>query len=256
MAPGDFASVPPGVIHNPKTLGPHTETFGLITPADWIDFFRYVGEPFDGVLCPEFDERSLREAVMAKMKNATRDYDVSFHPKHQGCEVGEWSSSDETLPESTVPYYLRANTGPRWLLGGVLSRPFITTQQSDGKFAISSIESSAKHEPSVLSQQLRFPKVHHCLCVLEGALKVSLGDGASSTIREGETVFIAANISFSLQFRSKFVRLWSFTSGDGIESLVQEAGTPFKGYVLPDQAETVDQSKVQAACEKLNIVVS
>lgn len=109
---------------------------------------------------------------MAKMKNATKDYDVSFHPKHQGCEVGEWSSSDETLPETTVPYYLRANT------------------------------------------------------------------------------------AFSLRFGSKFVRLWSFTSGDGIESLIHEAGAPFKGYVLPDQAETVDQSKVQAACEKSNIVVS
>lgn len=230
--------------------------FGLITPAEWIEFFRYVAEPYDGVLFPEFDERSLHEMIMNKMKAATRDYDVVFHPRHQGCEVGEWTSSDETIPSSTAPYYLRANAGPRWLLGGVMSRPFITTRQSDGKFAISSIESSSKLEPSVFSRRMTFPKVHHCLSVLEGALEISLGDGASSTIRQGETVFVAANTPFSLRFASKFVRFWSFTSGDGIESLIHEAGTPFKGYIIPDEAEAVDQSRVQAASEKLSIIVS
>ncbi|KAF3000415.1 hypothetical protein E8E14_003267 [Neopestalotiopsis sp. 37M] len=50
---GDFAYVPPGIIHRPKLAGNWTETIGLITPGDWVDFFRFLSEPFDGILADE-----------------------------------------------------------------------------------------------------------------------------------------------------------------------------------------------------------
>jgi len=34
MTAGDFAYIPPTVIHNPEMLGPHTELLGLIAPGE------------------------------------------------------------------------------------------------------------------------------------------------------------------------------------------------------------------------------
>lgn len=241
------------IVHNPQLLGPTTETFGLITPASWLDFFRYIAEKYDGILYPEFDDRNLKEILIPKVMAAKGKYDVHFHPHHQGCEVSEWDADDEKLPDGNLPYYLKANTGPRWLLGGVVSRPFITTKQSAGKFAISSIESSSRYGASVFEKQMVFPKVHHCLSIMEGALEVTVEDLAPCVLREGETIFVAAGTPFSLKFASKFVRVWSFTSGDGIEALVHDAGKPYEGYAIPDSPSVVEEDLLEKAREKLGV---
>ncbi|KAK7509523.1 cupin domain protein [Phyllosticta citriasiana] len=253
MGPGDFGYVPPHIIHNPQLLGPATETFGLITPASWLNFFRYVAEKYDGILYPEFDDRNLKEILIPKIMAAKGQFDVHFHPHHEGCAVSEWDADDEKLPNGSLPYYLRANTGPRWLLGGVLSRPFITTRQSAGKFAISSIESSSRYGSSVFDNKMTFPSVHHCLSIVEGALEVTVEDLTPCVLREGETIFIAAGTPFALKFASKFVRVWSFTSGDGIEAFVHEAGEPWKGYAIPDSAGAVDEAALEKVREKLGV---
>jgi hypothetical protein len=157
------------------------------------------------------------------------------------------------LPKDSSPYFLRSNTGPRWMAGGVMSRPFITTAQSAGKFAISSIESSSTYGKTIFSQSLKFKDVDHCLCVCEGALVVKLNGTGEETVREGETVVIPAGQSFTLEFASRYVRVISFTSGDGIESLIQKVGAPYKGAVLPDEAPELDESGLDKVFQELVI---
>ncbi|KAL2856290.1 RmlC-like cupin [Aspergillus pseudodeflectus] len=256
MGPGDFAYVPPGIVHNPELLGPHTETYGLITPGDWIDFFRYISEPYEGILVPETDNRDLKSILIPKVMAAKGKFDVVFQPNYVPPELGEWDKDDERLPEGQAPFYLRANTGPRWMLGGVLSRPFITTAQSNGVCAISSIESSSVYgEDSVLSKVMTFAKVDHCLAVQEGTLGVRLEGKEEVTIREGETVVVPAGQAFSLHFRSRFVRVWSFTDGDGIESLVQRAGQAFEPVVLPETAGGWDAAVVRDVAMDLGLEI-
>ncbi|CRK31426.1 hypothetical protein BN1708_005429 [Verticillium longisporum] len=142
MGPGDFAYVPPKVIHNPEMLGPHTELNGLVAPGDWIDFFRFVAESYDGVLVPENDNRNLGALLGQKMATAKDRFDVHFERNYQPPALGDWLETENVLPSPGEPYFLRANTGPRWMLGGVMSRPFLHASQCGGKFAVSSIESS------------------------------------------------------------------------------------------------------------------
>jgi len=209
------------------------------------------------VLLPEFDDRAFHEHVLPKIMSVQGKFDVVFHHKHQGAEVSEWGPEDEQLPQGQEPYYLKFNTGPRWLLGGVISRPFITTKQSEGKFAISSIESSSRHEKSnPFAKQMSFPNVHHCLTMFEGALEVRIAGAEPCRITEGETLFLPAGTKFSLHFVSKFVRVWSFTSGDGIEALVHEAGKPWQGYVVPDTPSELDEKKFETTCKKYNVDLS
>ena len=192
--------------------------------------------------------------MIPKVQAAAGKYDVIFHPEHQGCAVSDWTAEDEVIPERTKPYYLRANTGPRWILGGVISRPFITTSQCDGKFAISSIESSSVHrDASPFRRKLNFTGAHHCFAVQEGVLEIVVGDASSCRVTDGEAIFVPAGTPFQLEFASKFVRVWSFTTGDGIESLIHHAGSLFEGYVVPDRPEFWEERLFLDACEKFAV---
>ena len=113
-------------------LGPHTEILGLIAPGDWVDFFRYVSEPFNGLLVPEFDDRDLKSLLIPKVMTAKDRFDVVFVRDYQPPAVSEWEEGEGKLPEGSEPYFLRYMTGPRYMAGGVMSRPFITTKQSAG----------------------------------------------------------------------------------------------------------------------------
>jgi mannose-6-phosphate isomerase-like protein (cupin superfamily) len=239
-------------------LGPHTELFGLVAPGDWVDFFRHVGETFDGLIVPETDNRNLSELLIPKLMQAKDRFDVVFVRDYQPPSAGEWKDDENQLPDSSSPYFLKSMTGPRWMAGGVLSRPFITTAQTKGKFAISSIESSSVYgkEANVLSRPMSF-EVDHCLCVCEGVLLVKLRDEKmGKAVREGETVVIPSGTSFSLEFDSRFVRVISFASGDGIEALIQQAGSPWKEVLLPDKVDVSDESKLAGALSALQIKIS
>ncbi|KAK7419266.1 hypothetical protein QQX98_003418 [Neonectria punicea] len=256
MEPGDFAYVPPKIIHNPELLGPHTETLGLVAPGDWIDFFRYVGETYAGLIVPENDDRDLRSLLIPKVMAAKDRFDVHLARDYQPPEVGDWLDSENTLPGPLEPYFLRANTGPRWLLGGVMSRPFINASQCSEKFAISSIESSSMYTNSPLARWLTFPTVDHCFCITEGLLRVKTkGEDDWNTVREGQTVVLAAGQAFTLDFASRYVRFISFTNGRGIEELIQTAGSSYTGFILPEEPRSWDEASIQTARGKLSVKI-
>ena len=107
----------------------------------------------------------------------------------------------------------------------------------------------------MFSNYVAFPAVGHCLCVQEGALRVNLkGDEDWVTLHEGETVMIAAGQSFKLEFGSRYVRLWSFTDGQGIEEVVHQAGASCQSFVLPNEAPALDESKLGTVFEKLGVI--
>jgi mannose-6-phosphate isomerase-like protein (cupin superfamily) len=253
MGPGDFAYIPPKVVHNPEMLGPHTELLGLIAPGDWVDFFRYVAEADNSLIVPEFDDRDLKGHIIPKVMAAKDRFDVQFVRDYQPPEVGDWRDDEKILPEGQEGYFLRFMTGPRWMAGGLMSRPFVTTKQNGGRFAISSIEGSNKyHALELFAKPLVFENVDHCFCVQEGCLAVVLDD-QETLVREGDTLVIPSGQAFSLQVRSKYLRVYTFTSGDGIEALIHGAGEPYAGVVLPDKAPSVDATKVGNTMRELNI---
>ncbi|KNG50237.1 cupin domain-containing protein [Stemphylium lycopersici] len=257
LYPGDFAYVPPGVVHQPMLLdhGPN-ETMGLVTPGDWVDFFRFVSEAYDGVLCDEFDSRNPGAVFGPKIKEIKEKYDVVFQPQFKGAEVGEWEEGECKLPEGQEAYFLKANTGPCHLLEGLLSRPFVTTKQSKsptGNFSITSIESSNRMKNSVLGKGFVFEKVHQVYYVLDGAISLTVNGEAGNLVRAGETAFIPAGTEVAIEFVDRYVRFWSYASGDGLEALIAEAGGAFEGKLVPDQTRELDTEKVQQVAERLNV---
>ena len=92
------------MIHNPEMLGPHTEIYGLITPGDWVDFFRYVSEPYEGILVPETDDRDLKSLLIPKVMAAKGKFDVVSTPYTSSVSVAHVSSS-EPVAVREVPLY-------------------------------------------------------------------------------------------------------------------------------------------------------
>lgn len=187
-------------------------------------------------------------------------FDVNFVRDYQPPEVGDWLESENTLPAPLEPYFLRANTGPRQILGGVLSRPYIYASQTGGKFAITSLESSNVYGRSALADKwMTFQNVDHCFCVQEGLLKVKLKkegeDTAWSEVREGQTVLVPAGQGFILDFGSRYVRAITFTNGKGIEELVKLAGQDCPTVVLPEDAAPFDTTKLQEACGEVEVAL-
>ncbi|KAF4985763.1 hypothetical protein FDECE_16332 [Fusarium decemcellulare] len=255
---GDFAYVPP-VCAKPHVLFrcPITETVGLVTPGDWVDFFRFISDPFDGLIAAEYQTPEQLGQLQSRVMAAKNKYDVHFvGPDYQPPALGDWEDSENVLPGGTQTYFLKSNTGPRWLAGGVLSRPFVTTTQTEGRVAISSIESSSYYKKAILRQKYHtFASVHHCILLQEGTLKIRIkGHGNWSTIQGGETVVIPAGEGFSLDFCSKYVRFICCASGKGLEELIQIAGYGFDGIVLPDAAADLDEQSWVSACATLDIL--
>lgn len=242
------------MIHNPLLQGPHTETFGLIAPGDWIDFFRHVGESYDGVLIPESDDRDLKALIIPKLMAEKDRFDVQFlrDPTYQPPDEAPWRDDENQLADPLTTYFLRANTGPKWVLGGVMSRPFIHAEQTAGKFAISSIESSGAYGAGILRKGITFKSVDHCFSVQEGLLKVRLGGSESwNEVREGQTIVVAAGETFSIEFGSQYVRVWSFTNGEGIEEVIRKGGESYAGNVIPEAPLQVDEARVTKVIENL-----
>lgn len=231
-------------------MGPYNETIGLVTPGDWVDFFRFVGEEYPTGLLPEFDSRNPMALIFPKISIIKEKYDVVFQPQFVGAAVSDWTDEDTKIPDGSQAYFLKANTGPRYLLGGVLSRPFITTKQSDGQFAITSVESSNKYPNGILATPYSFAKVHQVYCVLDGAIRITL-NGTQALVRAGETTFIPAGTEISLEFIDNYVRFWSYSSGDGLESLIQRAGCSYEGLVIPEIPREVEFDKMKSVATDL-----
>lgn len=227
---------------------------GVVTPGGWVDFFRFVCDKYEGVLSNETDNRNTGAVMFPKFQEIMEKYDVIFQPQFVGGELSDWTEEDTKLPEGTVPYYLRANTGPRYLLGSLMSRPFITTKQTNDKFSITSLESSGTFDNQILGKSLS-AQVHQVFSVMDGAIAVTL-DGNSNEVRAGESIFIPAQTKFSVKFIDRFVRVWYYASEDGLEALVRLSGGEFDGIIVPDEPRKIDIERVTAVVKTLNISLS
>ncbi|OKL55405.1 hypothetical protein UA08_09286 [Talaromyces atroroseus] len=252
--PGDFVSVPPKVLHKPTPLGPITHAVNLISPADWVDFFRGFKDDYNGTMFPEFDDRDRLQYLTGRLPPDYEErFDTYFEEVKNPAEPSEWTKENEVLPDDTRPYYLRHNTGPRWMLGPMVSRPFITTKQSGGRLAIPSITSSALLGRSVFDKSFIFPTSNHLLLILDGTLEVRINSKEPTEAHTGEVVFLPAGTCFALDFRPRYVRCYSYVNGDGIEALIHGAGDPVEGLALPEQPQVADEDKVLSVAQNLDM---
>ncbi|KAK5138470.1 hypothetical protein LTR08_000056 [Meristemomyces frigidus] len=242
MSPGDFASVPPNVIHQYQVLGAQSGMVGLIAPGGWEEFFRFIGEPYSGPMWPMDDNRKVFEVLIPKLKAAAEQFDMVPLPQHKQFGPQEWEESENHLPGQLEPYFLKNASGPAYEVGGTVCRPLITTAESSGKFSIGSIEGSSHfHEQSIFAkdqQRLRFDNVHHAFQVAEGRVEFQLdGSTAPSKLAAGELIYVPKGTAFRFRHTSRFGKMYAFASGGGLVEALCKLGKSHVSPILPEKAE-------------------
>ncbi|KAK5112338.1 hypothetical protein LTR62_004301 [Meristemomyces frigidus] len=261
LSAGDFASVPPGTIHQYQILGAHSEMAGLIVPGGWEEFFRFIGEPYGGPTWPLHDERRFHEVLLPRLKQAAEKFDMVPCPQTQSFEPQAWDlNTDSKLPGKLAPYFVQNAMGPGYEFGGMVCRPLITTAESDGKFAIGSLESSVQFQEQGIfgdggARAMCFELVHHAFMVVHGTVLVKLEERTPTKMTAGEVVYVPKGTAFRLQTTSRFSNIYVFASGAGLVEVLCKLGTPFNLPVLPETASKVDVGGLEALQSKYGFVL-
>ena len=252
LEPGDFASVPPNIVHQYQLLGDFTEGTCLIIPGGWEDFFRAIGDPYSGPMFPPSDNQNFFEVLEPRIRAAIQEHDMVPVPDHPFVEPQPWNDeSDNVLPGALTPYFLQSGKGGRYLNGGVVVSPLITTAESDGKFSISFIEGSSWHEKGPLGDSLRFQNTHHALQVADGAIDVIL-DGKLGRLNVAEIAFIPRGTVFSVVFRSRYAKVYVYASGPSVADALREIGSPYTDTMVPEKASPWKTSALASLQETYN----
>ena len=239
-------------------MGNYTEFLGLIVPGGWEEFFRFIGEPYTGPLFPLSDDRNPFEVLIPKLKAAAQKFDMVPVPQHPSFQPQPWVETENHLPGSLEPYFLRNGSGPKYLSGGTLCRPLATTAESRGRFSIGSIEGSSLHYSGnvlVDKQSIKFEDIHHCFQVVDGRVEFTIDSSSTARLSSGESIYIPRQTAFRIRFTSKFAKAYAFSNGGGIVELLCKAGQEYDGAVIPEKVQQWDAARLSALCQELSCLV-
>lgn len=232
-------------------LGDHSEFIGLLVPGGWDEFFRFMGEPYEGAMWPFVEEGNPAEVLPLMEKRAAEQFDMVPQRHIKAFPPQSWvDGADNILPGDISPYFLRGGTGPAYLIGGSVVRPLATTKETGGKFSIGSIEGSSWHGNEFLMAGVRFDSVHHAFYVVDGQFQFHV-DGASVRLNQWETFYVPKGTEFGLQYCSRYAKAYIFASGNSLVELFRDAGETYAFSVVPEQGISVDIGNLQAVGQKI-----
>ncbi|OQV06657.1 Cupin domain-containing protein [Cladophialophora immunda] len=255
LGPGDYASVPPNIVHQYQVLGDYTEYLSLIVPGGWEDFFRVIGEAYSGPLFRVEDDRKVSEVLFPKVLEAAKTFDVIRVPDHPYVAPQPWDDEKDVLPGDVKPYFLRAGTGPRYLIGGLVCSPLSGIAEAAGRFELGCLEGSSWHGSSILSNQMSFESVHHAFSVVEGAVEILLERATLARVNTGETAYVPPGTFFSFNIVSRYAKVYIWTSGAGLVGVLCKIGSLYKHTVPPEQAGPWDKADLMTVAKEMAMEV-
>jgi len=152
--------------------------------------------------------------------------------------------SSNVLPDGVAPYFLRSDTGSKYLMNGQSNTPLCRNTNSDGNFSISVIAGNGpkskypsfirskeafKSGPFVDGKMIRFGSTHTLFRVIEGFFdfEVQEADGSvhKETISSNESIMVSAGSAFRYSVSSAYGRMYSFAGkGSGLEEVFIKLG--------------------------------
>lgn len=168
-----------------------------------------------------------------------------------------------SLPSSVAPYYLRASSGPSWILGNQSLSPLITHIQShEASFSLLLLTGIGSCFPSYSASSTPFSSTPITLPssflarAVEGKVTFSLEGSKPETITAKESIFVPAGVKFTFKIESAYARVYIFAGkGEGLEKVFYDVGRKVKGgdkhEVVGEKVDEVDQAAVAKAVESL-----
>ncbi|KAL3428227.1 cupin domain-containing protein [Phlyctema vagabunda] len=256
---GDFASVPPGTIHQYQIDAAHTEFIGLIIPGGWEEFFRFIGEPYQGPLFPTSDRRNPFEVLIPKLMAATEKFDMIPVRDKAHFEPQPWDGSEKTLPGKCENggYFLKEGAGEKYAVGSTVVRPLCTRKETDGRFSIYELQGS-RLTGGTPAQAFQFAETHHAIFTVEGVLELTV-DGSTVKTTANETTFVPAGAKWSLGVESSWARAYIFANGGGVGEVFTTLGSryelPAVPQLQPGESEAMDPARLKGLADELKFTV-
>lgn len=272
LYPGDFAYVPPGIVHSYQVVGHDTEYMGLITPGDWIKFFKVLGIPCDDTpTYKSLDDRTIDKRWMIEQIKA--GHDIIPQPQYQFCEVNGQAGGDTTLPKGSEAYFLRSDTAAKYFLNGQTCTPMCRAANSDNNFSVATIAAigpKTKYPTFTHGKQpfasgaipegktVKFETTNIAFRIIEGKFdfEITNEDGTvhKETAISNETVMITAGFAFRYSVSSAYGRMYSFAGkGSGLEEVFIALGRLGQEHEMVGEAagEELDLEKAEAALKSI-----
>ena len=218
-------------------------------PGGWEEFFRFIADPYSGPMWPLKDDQDIFKVLIPRLQAAQDKYDYVGCPDVPYFPPQPWKDgADNKLPGKKEAYFLKHNTGPAYLVEGAIVRPLVTTKESEGRFAVASIEASSWHKNLLLKTNMSFESVHHAFHVLDGTYEITV-DGSSLELGAHQTVYVPPKTPFHLAPTSRYARVYVFASGAGLIELLRDVGEETKTKMVGEQDNSLDSSKLHAATQ-------
>lgn len=180
----------------------------------------------------------------------------------------------DVLPDGVAPYFLRSDTGIKYLMNGQSNTPLCRNPNSGGNFSIGVITGNGPKSkypsfvrskeafqsgPFVNGKMVCFSATHTLFRVIEGYFdfEVQESDGSvhKETISANESIMVSAGNAFRYSVSSAYGRMYSFAGkGSGLEEVFVELGRVAKKNEMVGETddEQLSFERLQAAVKKID----
>jgi hypothetical protein len=223
-------------------------------PGGWEEFFRFIGEPYSGPLFPTNDKRNPFEVLIPKLIAATEKFDMIPVREKAQFNPQPWDGTETKLPGvcENGGYFLKDDAGEKFVVGGAVVRALASRKETSGRFSVYTFEAGAAHAGTAL-KRLKFEETHHAFYTESGAFKFLIDEVEALAIA-GETTFVPAGTTWSVEAESHYAKAYLFANGGGFGEVLACIGTKYESVALPQVGETVawDICKLRELESQLN----
>jgi quercetin 2,3-dioxygenase len=243
LMPGDFASVPPGIVHAYQFHEHYSQFMGPIVPAGWDRFFDFCGTPYAGPAFPKVDPSP---PPLDKFGAAQERFSMRYVFDRPYAEVG--SGPDDTLPGKLEPYFLRAGRGIAHELYGQVCFQIMRGAETAGKVSMTITEGSA---PASMPEHVHASTYEAIYC-LDGRMRVSAG-GREHELTRGDFMSVPAGTPHGYTLEAYFTRFATMYAPAGVERFFELAGALAEQPIFAEQPARADAERVAAASSQLDV---
>ncbi|KAJ9425795.1 hypothetical protein FOXG_02486 [Fusarium oxysporum f. sp. lycopersici 4287] len=196
------------------------------------------------------DTRDPTKTLFPRLMELPGKHDFVPVPGHPATEVTFCLPTDSVIPDGPEPYFLKADSRPKYAATGLLFKPLVGLKQTHNRFVVSRIEGTTRI-PSKLPK-LSYPS-HQAIIVVEGAFRVDVGDYAQE-VQTRQTIFIPAGNTASLAATTRYASLYVTCDGVGFPAVLGAIGKEYSSPVISVGFDTdPDVSRYEEAFERLGL---
>lgn len=133
------------------------------------------------------------------------------------------------LPGRAIPFFIKADEGERYLVGGMALSVMARGQDTAGLYEVMTWTGGK----GVGLPLHAFANSHHALYVMDGQVELWLGD-EHWLMNKGDYASIPPGVPFAFEMRSYRTKMLNWATGSGSTALMGGLGRPYTGHVQPE----------------------